>query len=227
MRKKSIFKLLTIMIGVILISLSFNQVQASEITSVFSGEVVSRQTLKTLAIDNELDTKIVPIKLGIQQSGYKTNGGNTYWVIKDTKGVNKDLYCLNLLRGFGNPDGIITAANSTKNYLSEYNLKELTDSNYEKYTGLSTTTKNKILWILNNSLTSTQDLKDILKLASSKVEQNNIKDFVQEDMILNNRESTKLTFEDVKMVQQIAIWHYTNPGSVFDNTINGICNSDG
>ena len=227
MRKKSIFKLLTIMIGVILISLSFNQVQASEITSVFSGEVVSRQTLKTLAIDNELDTKIVPIKLGIQQSGYKTNGGNTYWVIKDTKGVNKDLYCLNLLRGFGNPDGIITAANSTKNYLSEYNLKELTDSNYEKYTGLSTTTKNKILWILNNSLTSKQDLKDILTLASSKVEENNIKDFVQEDMILNNRESTKLTFEDIKMVQQIAIWHYTNPGSVFDSTINGICNSEG
>ena len=227
MRKKSIFKLLTIMIGVILISLSFNQVQASEITSVFSGEVVSRQTLKTLAIDNELDTKIVPIKLGIQQSEYKTNGGNTYWVIKDTKGVNKDLYCLNLLRGFGNPDGIITAANSTKNYLSEYNLKELTDSNYEKYTGLSTTTKNKILWILNNSLTSKQDLKDILTLASSKVEENNIKDFVQEDMILNNRESTKLTFEDIKMVQQIAIWHYTNPGSVFDSTINGICNSEG
>ena len=68
MRKKSIFKLLAITLGVILMGLSFNQVQASEITSVFSGEVLSRQTLQTLATDNELDTRVVPLELGIQQS---------------------------------------------------------------------------------------------------------------------------------------------------------------
>ena len=215
--------------------ISCSSVYATEITSVFSGETISRQTVENLAVANEIDVDIVPITLGITQSQYQTRNGNVYWVIKDSNGTYKDLYCLNLTRGFGNPDGNITDENSTKIYSDKYDLNNINNSNYHTYTGLSTENKNKILWILNNSLTSADDdLKTFLTATSKKVDITSIgllnqdtENFIKKDMVENTRESTKITFDDIKMVQQIAIWHYTNPGSVFDNTIGAICNSQG
>ena len=110
--------------------ISCSSVYATEITSVFSGETISRQTVENLAVANEIDVDIVPITLGITQSQYQTRNGNVYWVIKDSNGTYKDLYCLNLTRGFGNPDGNITDENSTKIYSDKYDLNNINNSNY-------------------------------------------------------------------------------------------------
>ena len=150
--------------------ISCSSVYATEITSVFSGETITRQTVENLAVANELNTDIVPITLGIDKSEYQTNNGKVYWVIKDNNGEYKDLYCLNLTRGFGNPDGNITDANSTKIYADKYDLNNINNSNYHTYTGLSAENKNKILWILNNSLTSEDDLNIFLTATSNKVD---------------------------------------------------------
>ena len=167
-------------------------------------------------------SQIDQITLGISQSEYKTNNGNVYWAIKDASGTYKDIYCLNLSRGFGAPNGDITDTNSTKVYKDQYDLNSISDTQYEDLTGLTieNKNKNKILWILNNALTSTEDLKTILNAASQKVDITSIgltnsdtEEFIKEDMQSNARESTKLTFDDIKIVQQIAIWHYTNQGT--------------
>ena len=230
MKLKNKLILLGISIGVIS-CLGINNSKAAEITSVFSGETINRERITNISTLNELNN-YVPVTLGIAKSEYKTNNENTYWTIKDSNGKYKDLYCLNLNRGFGAPDGNITNSNSTKSYTNEYNLNTISDSSYTSYTGVDIANKNKILWILNNSVTSTEDLKTVLTAASKKANGDSvglpgITSFIKDDMISNSRTSTKLTFEDIKMIQQIAIWHYTNPGSVFDNTIGEICNSEG
>ena len=233
MKLKNKLILLGILIGVIS-CFAISSLQAVEITSVFNGETITRKSVENLSTVSEIDTSIVPVILGISKSEYKTNNGNFYWAIKDSSNQYKDIYCLNLERGFGQPNGIITNENSTKNYTNQYDLNSISDENYIAYTGLDTANKDKILWILNNSLTSIEDLTTILTAASQKVEissigltNKDIENFIKEDMKSNTRNSTKLTFDDVKIIQQIAIWHYTNSNSVFDNTIQAICNSEG
>lgn len=234
MKNKRLIKLSAIMLGVLL-CFGTSRVQASD--SFFSDINLTRNNLQTVAAANTLstDASIVPITLGISKSEYKTNNGNFYWTIKDSNLKYKDIYCLNLKRGFGMPNGNITdSSNSTKEYNDKFDLNTITDTNYTTLTGLTTENKNKILWILNNSLTSKDSLSTILNVSSEKVDVDSIgltnkaiEDFIKNDMKANTRESTKLTFNDIKMVQQIAIWHYTNSGSLFDNTIGAICDSEG
>lgn len=224
------------LIGVI----SCSSVYATEITSVFSGETISRDALKNIATTNEFDTNVISKTLWITSSNYKTNNGEIYWKVVDTSesGNSEDLYCLNLSKGFGAPNGSVYSSGgnledsdgneiATREYRTRYNLNTMTESDYQNYTGLSTAVKNKVLWILNNSLTSKEDIRTILTAASEKVEKAGWTEYVKNDMKENNDTRTALTFEDIKIVQQIAIWHYTNPGSVFENSIVGICDSNG
>jgi len=64
----------------------------------------------------------------------------------------EDFYCLNLKRGFGAENNEIVANNNTKRYTNEYDLNNISNSEYMTITGLSTANKNKILWILNLQL---------------------------------------------------------------------------
>lgn len=235
MRKKKLFKLFTIIMGVIM-CFAFYKVQASEITSAFTGEKITRRNIQAVTKSNTISNgiSIVPVTLGISESEYKTNNGNVYWTIKNNNNNDQDIYCLNLSRGFGAPNGNITDKNSTKTYTNQYGLTDLSNEQYERLTGLSATTSNKILRILNSATTSDDVITTLLTVASEKVDidsigltNTSIEDFIKEDMKSNTRESTKITFDDIKMVGQIAIWHYTNAGSIFDNTINAICNAAG
>ena len=224
MKKNKVLKLFAILVGV-LIGFGFNKVNAVDMTNIFNNQTLNRTTLKSLATTNSLQTITLPVELNISKSDYQTNNGNVYWSIADKDNTYKDIYCLNLSRGFGAPNGAITeSSNNSKTYKNAY---EYSDINFEKYTGLTNETKNKILWILSNSATSTDHLTNLLTKASEKVEASSKREFIKKDMIENTRESTKLTFDDIKIVEQIAIWHYTNSSSVFDNTISGICNKDG
>ncbi len=221
--KKILLKLSVILLGMVMLMTAYN-VRASEITSAFTGEKINRETLPILS--NEVT--VVPITLKIQPSGYQTNEGYDYWSIIDQNEQYKDIYCLNLSKGFGSPDGNVLEHN-TKQYQNQYNLKELTDEKYKEIIGeLSDDVKKEILWILNEVATSKDDLTTLLSKASEKIAaDHNWSDFAKEDMKKNDRESTKLSFEDVKIIQQIAIWHFTNPDCVFENTIEGICDKDG
>ena len=210
---------------------SFSKVQATD--SVFSDVDLTRDNLKSVAEANTFNTiiDVVPITLKISKSNYKTNNGKVYWSITDTNYNYKDIYCLNLSRGFGSPNGSITDSNNTKQYTTKYLSN---NSNFATYTGLNDEQKNKVLWILNNSATSEEGLTELLRKASEKVDINSIgllnkeiENFIKNDMKSNNEEKTKLTFDDIKIVQQIAIWNYTNSDSVFKNTIGSICDSEG
>ena len=202
---------------------SFSKVYAED--SNFGVTRITRENLREIAANDSLqsDENIVPVTLGISESGYKTNNGETYWTVKDPNGVYNDLYCVNVSRGFGAPNGPITDSNSTKRYVTQFDKD---NNNFGTYTGLTNTQKNKILWILNNSVMS-NDISSILSAASVKVERAGWTSYVQQDMINNNDSRTALTFEDIKIVQQIAIWNFSNPGSAFQDTISGICDSTG
>ena len=224
MKNKKLFNLSAIILGAITL-LSCSKAQATE--SVFTGTIPTRSNAQAYTATTFSTSEVVPITLGISQSEYKTNNGKVYWTIKDSNGTYKDIYCLNLERGFGAPDGNITNANNTKEYNKQYDFNAIASTQLSTITGLSTTNKNKILWILNNSLTSEDSLSVILNGASEKVEQAGWTSYVKEDMKNNDDSRTSLTFDDIKMVQQIAIWHYTNSGSIFDNTLTGICDLNG
>ncbi len=224
--KKKTFLLVFMML--FLFGLNFNKSLATDLTDM---KDVSRYNLKEVtkanSVFNTLSfSKVTPITLKIKESNYKTNNGKVYWSIQESNGDNDyDFYCLNLSRGFGAPDGNISS-NNTKEYK---NTIEASDSNFNTYTGISDEIKNKILWILDQT-PSKENINELLEKASSKLtkEECGTKyDFVKADMIENTRESTKLSFDDIKIIEQIAIWNYTNPESVFKNTIEAICDNNG
>lgn len=223
MRKKRILTLSGILLGV-LMCFNFNKVQA--VDSVFSDTRLTRETLSTVAQENSLEKVIVPITLKIDKSNYKTNNGETIWSIADKDKNYKDIYCININRGFGAPSGVITNENSEKTYTKQYDFN---DSNFYQYTGLDEATKSKVVWILKNSVTSTEDLTTLLAKASPKLYDNrrNFTQYVEEDMKKNDDSRTALSFDDIKTVQQIAIWNYTNPNSVFKGGVDSLCNADG
>lgn len=232
MKKKKILTLSGIVLGIAM-CFSFNKVHAIE--SVFSESEITRDSIQSVAQANTLSesSSIVPIELMITESGYQTLDGEIYWSIKDIGNQYKDLYCINLSRGFGAPNGIV-ADNSSKEYKNQYDFENLTTEQKE-YLGI--TDENvikKLNWILKNMATSDTDLTEILTKASEKVDISSIgvsnveiENFIKNDMKSNNLESTKLTFNDIKTIQQVAIWHYTNPSNVFEGTLQAICSSDG
>ena len=113
---------------------SFSKVYAED--SNFGVTRITRENLREIAANDSLqsDENIVPVTLGISESGYKTNNGETYWTVKDPNGVYNDLYCVNVSRGFGAPNGPITDSNSTKRYVTQFDKD---NNNFGTYTGFN------------------------------------------------------------------------------------------
>ena len=213
------------LIGVI----SCSRVYATEITSVFSGERISRKSIQEIALTSELNTNKI---LGITKT---RENGNWYGWNKNTVGDEKIVwkigeyisesqetadysnlyYCLNAERGFGLTNGEM-ANGSTDDYLNSYDMKNSTNkSNIGNLAGGNLGTNyDKILWILENSYVPGQstikDKENLLKKAASYRDiTRNFSEYLSNTLI-DNDSKIDLTEEQIEVVQQLAIWHFTN-----------------
>ena len=232
MKLKNKLILLGISMGVIS-CFGLNSLQASEITSVFSGETITRDTVQSVSLTSELNTDLV---LGISKT---KESGNWYTWNPKTDGIDEDgklivdasgnvqaqkvwkiakyasesstdgdysnsYYCLNFERGFGMANGEM-AEGAKDIYPDSFNMKDITkkDTIANLAGGNLGTNYNKILWILEKSYISTGD-RNYQSTSEYKKLMNAAKIEIDEDERLN------LTEDDIEVVQQMAIWHFTN-----------------
>ena len=235
MKLKNKLILLAILMGVIS-CFGLNSLKAAEITSVFSGETINRQTIATLARTSEANSDKV---LGISKEresgawyainptadGLNTEGdlivdknGNVkaqkIWKIAEHSSLSSSIrnynnlyYCLNVERGFGITNGEM-AEGAKDTYPNSFNMKDNNQkSNITSLTGGSLGTNyNKVLWILDNSYIptgstnyqSTSEYKRLMKAANINISTDN---------------RLNLTEDDIEVVQQMAIWYFTNPNN--------------
>ena len=95
MRKKKLFNLFAIILGVMML-FSFSKVEATELTSAFTGETLT--TRSTMSASSSTQTMLsTPITLQRIDSGYKYDGSNVIWKFADKNNTNDMYYCLNIL----------------------------------------------------------------------------------------------------------------------------------
>ena len=161
------------------------------------------------------------------------NGGVTW---------NNAIYCIKGGPGFG---GTITEPTDKRTYDVTYDMKKVGDipSNYKSTlpsdtantvtlniggveTEVSYTNYNAVLWILDNMYlpkhpdeTQRQEMRDSLLKAAFK-EQLEDADLVPPFEI----SQINLTDSDIEVIQQLAIWHFTNPDDIYNvgNTLPAI-----
>lgn len=160
-----------------------------------------------------------------------TDAGKTVWKIAEydttsslVPNYEKLYYCLNAERGFGLSNGSM-AEGSKSEYNTAIDMKNMTNDNLRQmgiYIGgdlyESTNTYpdskrekiNKVLWILDHLYTYT-GLENYQTSPAYKELMSNAEISIESDSKLN------LTEDDIDVVQQMAIWHITNP-SYLSNT---------
>ena len=186
----------------------FNKVQA--IDSVFDETSLTRNNLQSVAASNSLRNTNTSTTLVISKTrrtgNYYSWGNNTtvdaknVWKIANYSSGNTDYsnlyYCLNAERGFGTSQGRMTEG-ATDQYTTEYEVNDTNKNNIISIAGGSLGTNyNKILWILDNSYVPTGNNTSLSQFKSS--------------MESKGVSITHLTEEQIEVVQQMAIWYYTN-----------------
>ena len=233
MRKKRILTLSGILLGV-LMCFNFNKVQA--VDSVFSGTKLTRETLATVAQANSLENavnKTLTINaanvsddnndnniIGKRESGnfYQWNislkgnkvlsGHNVYEITELGDSTYGEIYyCLQSDIGLGGQDGNILE-NDKDEYNIAYDMKTDKSLIKEKANSLNIskddTTYNKILWVLDNSYMPTN--------SADYMNTDNYKNFMKKvGITIDDEQGLNLTEEDIKVVQQMAIWYFSNP----------------
>ena len=237
MKSKKLLNLFAILIGVFM-CFCFSKVYAED--SNFGDANITRGNLRNVAEANSLrGANNTPVTLSISKfrngqrtgevyiwgpaSGVINSSGrfelddhynvdaNKIWKISTVTSDNTNnyddlYYCLDVQRGFGLTNGEM-AEGATDTYSVEYNvndsegaIKELpsTNSNLSK-------NYNKILWILDNSYIPTK--------SSSYKESDEYKEFKERTNL-----KFDLTEEQIEVVQQMAIWYFTNQGYIGNNT---------
>ena len=214
MRKKKLLNLSAIMIGIVM-CLGFAKVQAAEFDSVN----LTRENLKAVAENNtvltSMDDRVLQISKTRKSGNYynwdktTTSNGKTAWKIATIKSGARNYddlyYCLNVAKGFGASTGDM-AEGARDTYNVSYDMKDLTDS--EKASLLSAasgnlgTNYNKVLWILDHSYVPTGSTSYKTSSAYRTLMSN-------AGVSIENAE-WDLTEDDIEVVQQMAIWYFTN-----------------
>ena len=208
MRKKKILTLSGIVLGA-LMCFSFNQVQA--IDSIFSQTQLTRSSLQTVAEANALDSDsktLVVYKSKKSGNKYSWNldavgdGPTAYW-ITDEATKNDIYYCLNAGRGFEIDNGIMTDG-AIKTYTNSFDMKDESSKSdiINNAGGNLGTYYNQMLWILDNSYISTG--------SNDYKESSEYKKLMQNAGISIQNDKYDLTEEQIEVVQQIAMWYFTN-----------------
>ena len=159
---------------------------------------------------------------------------------EDEEEINYDkaIYCLKAEQGFGNADDWANDNFSTTTgtqYNQKYNMYNNSDKEAIKtamgLTGEDTdTTYNKILWLINNMYVKGDNMQTYLSQVKHKDEQGNVEtddngnEITLWDVMKKNRQYTgyteeeseeinkldDLTENDIEVIQQMAIWYFTN-----------------
>ena len=217
MKKKVFLKLSAVLIGA-LMCLGFSKVQAAE--SIFSDINITRNSLNLIAKANSLSSSNAYLGISSErESGasyawnMKTDGtpGAVAWKITkrssstdQSKNYDDLYYCLNAEQGFGIANGEMAEGKiDYYDYSTEMNVnsKELIASKVNNKTELSEN-YNKILWILDNSYMPTRE--DSYK---SSLEYKNLMNKIGVEIENDDKD---LNEEQIELVQQMAIWYYTN-----------------
>ena len=235
MKKKRFIILSAILIGVLMLC-SFGKVQA--VSSIFTETELTRKNLEQFTLANNLSAtnKVLGISKN-RESGNAytwnvttTDAGKTVWKIAEydttsssVPNYEKLYYCLNAERGFGFSNGSM-AESSKSEYNTALDMKNMENANLVqmgKYiggdfyaTGTYPDAKrekiNKVLWILDHLYTYT-GLENYQTSSAYKELMSNA------DIPIDGDSNLNLTEDDIDVVQQMAIWHITNP-SYLSNT---------
>ena len=151
-----------------------------------------------------------PIYLGLEtfrSSGYGyRQGGKKVWKIAQynspsggTGDISQMIYCIKAGPGFGSSD--MSSGNGVKisTYNQKFNLKDLSSIGSPYRNVLPTGTNyNKLMWVLDHMY--------IIPENGDETAKNN---FLRS--VIPNERYSLLTNDDIDVVQQLAIWYFTNP----------------
>ncbi len=214
--KKRLLKFLMVILGV-MIFLSFNNVQATEIISVFTGEKINRKSVQTIEKTQRISS--INITISRKESVYTYNSDKTVWSFYDKNNENDKYYCLNEQQGF-NSD----AEEAEYNFATELtleNLKTYTTTSPEKE-NWTQDKFNQLLWVLDHMYVSDASFEDINKDPDFIALLKNAKINIEEEPTYS---SYNLTKEDVIATQRLVIWHFTNNMNIMDS-LGGVSNED-
>ena len=225
MNNKKIINIFAILL-VIITCFSFSKVKAADFSSTLTRDNLTAYDASNFAALNS--DRILGIS-GTRQSGdiYTWNPNTvgeakTVWKIaeysSDTSNVrdySNLYYCLNAERGFGITNGQM-AEGKTDTYTTGLDMKDATNkSNIANFAGGNLGTNyNKILWILENSYipgtSSSEDKANLLKRAYEyRDKTRNFSEYLSNTLI-DNDSDINITDEQIEVIQQLAIWHFTN-----------------
>jgi len=166
--------------------------------------------------------KTLNIKL-LRESGYgyRLNGLKNIWKIFEVGTSGRDtIYCLRGGPGFGSAD-MSSATPSSKTYTDYFDLKDPDSIDDDFLNSLLISPYDDpdeyeaLMWILDNCYVPTASnastmRQNLLDAAADYAEKTLNPDVTEYELSL-------LTDDDIDVVQQLAIWHYTNPeGSRYD-----------
>ena len=153
-----------------------------------------------------------PLYLGIvtlRTSGYGyKQAGKIVWKIAEydsltdtTADLSKTIYCIKAGPGFGSTDMSTGGAQTTSTYTQKFNLKD-SNSITSPYNSVLPTGENynKLIWLLDHLYIMPQPGTD---------NTTNREAFLAN--IIPNAQYYLLTDDDIDVVQQLAIWYFTNP----------------
>ena len=171
----------------------------------------------------------------------KGNGRPTgfYWVYTKNSGANKPvikivrssdasgsstlaesadeaIFCIKDGIGFGSSDGSNGTTASVVNYNQYFNMRTPSsiDSTYKTNLPSDSTNYAKLMWILDHVVnpsdtTETANLLDNIGIQESDFDNYNTSDF-------GGKTTAEIKKDIIEAVEQAAIWHYTNAGTVYD-----------
>ena len=140
--------------------------------------------------------------------GYKVDERVVYKIGETTDNGNTinykyTFYCVKAGVGFGSDQGVT----EKKTYTRRGNLSDI-------LSGLDTTRMNAVTWLLNNAYV-------LPKPSASADEKKTASDYKALLLQKAKLTETSLTDDDIDLVQQLAIWHFTNQGDKYDVGTNG------
>ena len=217
MKKSKLLKLFTIILGAMM-CFGFKETKAIEITSAFSNLTLNRASVAKASNDNLDQSKVIGIvKNRASGDSYQWNittdgGGNNVWKVAQYSSliattpnwnVKDGMYCLNARRGFQSSGGEMTE----KKGVYDIEIDMSNETNKERignYAGGNLVNNyNKIMWIADNTYIATG--------ADNYQTLNAYKAFMKKAGITIESEPLyNLTEDDIEVVQQMAIWYFTN-----------------
>ena len=213
MKNKKLFKLSAIILGIITLC-GFNKTYAVE--SIFDETSLTRNSAQAYTKTTFSNSKKIGVSIDREQGNKYTwyintvGESKTVWKIADinssnTRDYSNLYYCLNATRGFGVVNGEM-AEGETDEYPTTF---DMIDGNNKTIIGNYAGGKladnyEKVLWILENSYMPTGEANYQETLEYKNLMQKANIEISEDDERLN------LTEDDIEVVQQMAIWYFTN-----------------